>query len=655
MANTKDFIVKNAVEVGGDTKVTVGDAASAGSYTVGYDISAASYSSKFGDTSSETNEISGIYIKPDGTKMYVSDIDTDKVYQYSLSTAWDASTATYDSKSISTLSQHGYPNGIYFKSDGTKFYMIDSATSVYQYSLSTAWDVSTASYDSVSYNYDNDVNISGRDIFFKSDGLRMYLLGTGNYDILSYTLSTAWDLSTASFDGTSACLDITNTVDAFPTGLYISDDGYALFIIGTALDLVTKITLSTAWDVSTGDIGNRTNFSVSSEMTFPNGMTMGDNGAKLYVLNSASGTSEGVYQYSTGSPVTTGSFDLSTGNYFTDTPSADVEYTFSNSGDVQSFQLEVTGNSAGFGITDLSYDSKSADVSSQIAYAAGVAFKTDGTKMYVTSAASTGSGDVFQYTLSTAWDVSTASYDSVSYSNGSITNGYGLQFKSDGTRLYIQAYEDDRVYEHTLSTAWDLSTTSATGNSLYYGSQTASAYDFTISSDGTKIYVSNNDSPMYQYTMSTAWDISTASYDSVTFAVSGQTPDDGWYVQFNSDGTKMFGVNADDIYQYSLSTAWDLSTASYDSVSNIGGLSAATDTGNFVFKSDGTKLYQARTGNVYQYTSSSAITVTWDEDIAWPSGTAPNSPAAGEKDIYTFMTDDTGTSYIGFQSGDAFS
>ena len=34
MANDKDFILKNAVEVGGSTKVTIGDAPASGSYAL---------------------------------------------------------------------------------------------------------------------------------------------------------------------------------------------------------------------------------------------------------------------------------------------------------------------------------------------------------------------------------------------------------------------------------------------------------------------------------------------------------------------------------------------------------------------------------------------------------------------------------------------
>ena len=262
-----------------------------------------------------------------------------------------------------------------------------------------------------------------------------------------------------------------------------------------------------------------------------------------------------------------------------------------------------------YDVANISFDSKTFDVSSQAQYPAGVAFKSDGTKMYVAGAAGTGTGDVFQYSLSTAWDISTASYDSISYSNGSITNAYTIQFKPDGTKLFIQAYEDDRVYEHTLSTAWDLSTASYNNNNLYYGGQTATAYDFHIGSNGTKVYVSNNDSPMYQYTCSTAWDLSTATYDSVTLDVSGETPSDGWRVQFNADGTKMYGMNADDIYIYTLTTAWDISTASYDSVNYT--MTNYTSHRNFVFKDDGTKIYASEgssSGKIAQYSTGSTLT-----------------------------------------------
>jgi hypothetical protein len=39
--------------------------------------------------------------------------------------------------------------------------------------------------------------------------------------------------------------------------------------------------------------------------------------------------------------------------------------------------------------------------------------------------------------------------------------------------------------------------------------------------------------------------------------------------------------------------------------------------------------------------------------VKWAGGTAPSAPANGEKDVYNFFTLDGGTTYYGFQAGDA--
>ena len=68
-----------------------------------------------------------------------------------------------------------------------------------------------------------------------------------------------------------------------------------------------------------------------------------------------------------------------------------------------------------------------------------------------------------------------------------------------------------------------------------------------------------------EYTLSTGFDVSTASFvDSFSVSSQEDNPSD---LAFNSDGTKMFvvGITGDDINEYTLSTGFDVSTASYDS------------------------------------------------------------------------------------------
>ena len=63
------------------------------------------------------------------------------------------------------------------------------------------------------------------------------------------------------------------------------------------------------------------------------------------------------------------------------------------------------------------------------------------------------------------------------------------------------------------------------------------------------------------------------------------------------------------------------------------------------------------TGSAYGFTlkvtPSATVTVTWPASVDWAGGTAPDAPASGETDVFTFYTQDGGTTYYGFQAGDA--
>ena len=350
--------------------------------------------------------------------------------------------------------------------------------------------------------------------------------------------------------------------------------------------------------------------------------------------------------------ITSSDIDLATGNYFADTLAANTTYTLSNAGAVQAFQLEVTGGSVGYDISAAVYDSVSFSVASQETNPLGLAFNNDGTKMYVVGSIS---DTVYQYSLSTAFDLSTASYDSISFSVASQeATPTDIAFNNDGTKMYIVGASSRSVHQYSLSTAFDLSTSSYDSVSFSFNSQDTSTYGIAFNNAGTKIYmVGNTTDSLYQYSLSTAFDVSTVSYDSVSFSVASQdTTPRG--VTFNTDGTKMLlvGITGDNVYQYSLSTAFDLSTASYDSVS----FSVALDTApsGVVFNSDGTKMYilGATNDTIYQYSTATDTTLTWPSSIEWAGGVAPAAPANGETDVFTFVTDDSGTTYTGVKSID---
>ena len=153
---------------------------------------------------------------------------------------WDLSTASYDSVSFSVAGQETAPSGLFFKNDGTKMYVIGLQTdTIYQYTLSTAWDLSTASYDSVSFSVAGQ-DTGPQDLFIRPNGSRMYIVGTSSDTIYQYTLSTAWDLSTASYDSVSFSVAGQETA---PNSLFFKPDGTKMFVVGFDTDNVYQYSL----------------------------------------------------------------------------------------------------------------------------------------------------------------------------------------------------------------------------------------------------------------------------------------------------------------------------------------------------------------------------------------------------------------------------
>jgi len=58
-------------------------------------------------------------------------------------------------------------------------------------------------------------------------------------------------------------------------------------------------------------------------------------------------------------------------------------------------------------------------------------------------------------------------------------------------------------------------------------------------------------------------------------------------------------------------------------------------------------------GFTLKVTPSSTVTVTWPASVDWAGGTAPTAPASGSTDVYSFYTQDGGTTYYGFLAGGA--
>jgi sugar lactone lactonase YvrE len=284
------------------------------------------------------------------------------------------------------------------------------------------------------------------------------------------------------------------------------------------------------------------------------------------------------------------------------------------------------------------YSGLSKSVIAQEDSTTALAFSSDGTKMYVLGYTN---ATVYQYTLSPAFNIATATDSGLSKSvSAEGASPYGLAFSSDGTKMYMSA--SSIIWQYNLGTAWNVSTATYVANKSVYAQETL-ARGVTFSSDGTKMYiVGESEDAVLQYTLGTAWSVSTATYASLRKNADDSAPQD---VAFSSDGTRMVvvGNTNNAVFQYTLGTAWAINTATYDSLAISTAASIAETTPRSVaFNSDGTRMYIVgqSTNTVFEFYSSVATTLTLPAAVENPPSTVffPYDQVA-----YTFVTNDGGT------------
>ena len=262
--------------------------------------------------------------------------------------------------------------------------------------------------------------------------------------------------------------------------------------------------------------------------------------------------------------------------------------------------IGTTGGS-NYSIQAAKYESKEFSVSTQDSNPQSWVFNNDGTKGYMVGITN---DNIYQYSLSTAYDISTASYDSVSLSLSSQdTTATDMVFGDSGTKLYITGQDQDALFQYNLTAAYDLSTASYANKSLDVSAKDGNPRGLEFNLDGTKVFWGGNTSnKIYEYDLSTAWDISTGTFNQ-DYSYSSEATNIGGFT-FNNDGTRLLLLNlaADKLHQYSLTSAFDISTTAYDD------LTFSVNSGtprSIVFNSDGTKFYicDNNLDKIQQYTT----------------------------------------------------
>jgi 6-phosphogluconolactonase (cycloisomerase 2 family) len=569
----------------------------------------ADYVSKSYLVSTQVADPYSAFIGDNGTKMYVlagGAATTDTIFQYTLTTPWDVSTANYTvPKSFSVNTQSTSSQSIFISKstdpliNGKKLYVInDSTDSIFQYTLSTAWDISTASYDNVSFSVTAQETVPAG-MYISPDGQNMYVIGSTGDDVNQYFLSSPWNISTASFIRVSASIN-----DATPQGIFFSDDGTKMFVAGAGNNTIQEYSLDTVggaagsapWNVS--NITLRRTLSTSFLDATVRDLFFGDNGTKIYIPGD---TNNRVYQIDLsvawqvtavkGRYVVSGEETACTSMYIS--PDGLRMYITGQTGDdVNQYDLSVAWDTSSATFVRVSATHGEATPT-------GLFFKDDGSRMYIIG---TTLDYIREFTLSTPWDVSTISLARTKFVGNFDGTINGIHISPDGNNLYLTGGTNNTIYQFSLSQPWR--STYLTGYTTVQPEETT-ALGMYISPDGLNLYVTGNvGADVNQYLLDVAWDISTAHFVRVSAAIGDSQPRG---IFFSSDGTRMHvtGQTNDHIREFTLSTPWNVSTATLTDVFYYGHIAGSVTT--LHFSPDGLYMYFINGTLVYRWT----LAIAW--------------------------------------------
>lgn len=277
---------------------------------------------------------------------------------------------------------------------------------------------------------------------------------------------------------------------------------------------------------------------------------------------------------------------------------------------------------AAWDLANAAYESKSFDFTSQDSVPETIRWKPDGTKLYMQGSAADA---IYQYSASTPWDISTLTYDGVVLDTTAQNDSpQGFCWGDDGLKLYVVAIGSllDAVYEYTATGAYDLSTVTYASRTESVAAADQQAMGVEFKPDGTKFWIIGiQNDRVHSFSCSTPWQLgASSSNDGISFSVSAETASPLGF-RWKPDGTKFYVVDGNallaSVFEYSLGTPWDITTASYTGVSYTSAEHNATE--DVHFKDDGTQMYLLGTdGTGRQYSFAEAA--TWHMGVGMSIG-----------------------------------
>lgn len=445
-------------------------------------------------------------------------------------------------------------------------------------------------------------------------GTKLYVLDTQNDFIQVFRLDTPFDLDTSY--PTSEILDMFAIPGVFDVvDMKFSHDGTKVFTQNVdrpndRLEILS-FTLSSPW-VLNGATHDNNNLLITDNpdqipFTRPTGLEFSSDGTKMYILGVDSSLDFTIERHDLSTP-----WDISTAS-------------------VTANKLVVTGD---------------------LVEPRDIFLSPDGTKILVTDSPSFSVGEVKQYNLSVAFDLTTAALSSTVIDiSAKSESPEALSISADGQRLLVGGNSYFAVSQYILSAPFDIeggvtpATGTATTMSLFPARDSLTAWvdqsrtrlytlDFVDVSGGVRTYITHWEF-VIPGNISTLRLVSKDLYDErLTSQSSNLVGEDNAKIFINSVGEKLYILNSQGLHSWTFSTPWAIDTLTEDGVI-INVSSTNPIYGGISSSVDGTKIFVSDTNinTIFMF----------DLSIAWDLSTAAENPITFvpglSPDVFDFSED----------------
>jgi hypothetical protein len=461
-------------------------------------------------TSTDTGTISGIAFNEDGTRMFLLNQGNDKILEFYIAEGWNVANAKY-SGNVVTLSGAGDPHDLVIKPDGTKLYVASRASpaGIVEYMMSTPWDISTISVSNTFVSSAQET--APYSVHIGDNGNVFYLYGQTTDTVYEYRMSTAWDLSTTSYSGNSYSLTGDPPAgEGTPYNVFLSEDGTYMYTHGIVGDFLKLHTLSTPWNLSTATF-TKDLIDFSGYPTSPFTIKPADNGRRIYVCDI---TNDTIIGYTANNPW--GDFGLSCKSVLSEDgtpfgiyikPDGTKLYMAGTATD-KIFEYDIA---VPYDIGTATYTGNNISFAANSSLDDGFTMSSDGNHFFLS--------DIYnavKWTMTTPWDITTAAFAEHRNVLSDFGRYYKIEISGDGTRSY--GVTTSTVYESDVITQLTHPSYNIANATIEYAFMISDIFGYPhpittlrFNEDGTKLYLlcsaTNITGSIEEYTVNDPYDL----------------------------------------------------------------------------------------------------------------------------------------------------